>query len=105
MAFKTNKESKKTERIYIDLKAVKAQVVNARQISEKVISFTLKCAGFSLYNMKLIDGRDGKYFITVSQHLGRDAKWYNDYAVYLSDEDVQIIKETIFKELDLVDEK
>lgn len=105
MAFKTNKEKKKNnERTYIDIKAVGAQVINARQLSEKVIVFTLKCAGFSLYNMKMIDGEKGE-FIAPSQHLGKDGKWYDDYAVYLSEEDVQAIKETILKELYLVDEK
>lgn len=99
MAFKTSekRQNENEGRVFIDLKAVGAQVTNVRQIRDNCIIFTLRCNGFSFYNMKLCESNDGKEFIACSQSRGSNGKWYNDYAIYLSEEDQKIIREAVLK--------
>lgn len=98
MGFKTTggKPANTQERVNIDLMASGATVTNARVIGETCITFTLKCKGFALYNMKLCEGRDG-YFIASPSTKGKDGKYYSQYAVYLSNEDEQRMIEDVLK--------
>lgn len=99
MGFKTTggKAANTWGRVNLNLMAVGATVTNARVIGESCIIFSLKCQGFSLYNMKLCEGRDG-YFIVPPSTKGKDGKYYNQYAVYLSQEDEQRLIEDVLKE-------
>lgn len=74
------------ERVYIDLKAVGATVTNVRQ-GKYSTTFTLKCKGFSLYNLRVVERKDGGYFIAPPNHKGGNDKYYSDYALYLTDDD------------------
>lgn len=74
------------ERVYIDLKAVGATVTNVRQ-GKYSPTFTLKCKGFSLYNLWVVKRKDGGYFIAPPSYKGSNDKYYSDYALYLSDAD------------------
>lgn len=98
MGFKTTggKAANNQERVNMNLMAVGATVTNARVIGGTCINFSLKCQGFSLYNMKLCEGRDG-YFIAPPSTMGKDGKFYNQYAVYLSREDEQRLIEDVLK--------
>lgn len=69
-----------------DMIATEAIIQNARVVTDDLITFTLKCHGFSLYNMKLVNGKKG-YFITPPSIKGSNGTYYNKYAIYLSDED------------------
>lgn len=101
MAFKTSeKQNENKDRVFIDLKAVGARVANVRQISDSCIVFTLRCKGFSFYNMKLYESKDGKEFIAGSQTKGSNGKWYNNYAIYLSEEDQKTVKGSVLKALE-----
>ena len=75
------------ERVYIDLKAVGATVTNVRVTKNNIVTFTLKCTGFSLYNLRVVERKDGGYFIAPPNHKGSNDKYYSDYALYLTDED------------------
>lgn len=98
MGFKTTGgKSAAPERVNINLMAVGATVTNARVIADTCITFTLKCKGFALYNLKLCEGRDG-YFIAPPSTKGKDGKYYNQYTVYLSQEDEQRMIEDVLKE-------
>lgn len=99
MGFKTTggKAANTQERVNLNLMAVGAAVTNARVIGDTCITFTLKCKGFALYNMKLCEGRDG-YFIAPPSTKGKDGKYYNQYAVYLSQDDEQRMIEDVLKE-------
>ncbi len=99
MAFKNTKNNGKNEHVNMDIKAVGGMITNVRVLSEKVVSFTIRCNGFSLYGMKLIENKDGGYFISPSQHAGKDGKWYNDYAVYLSSQDTENIIKAVLQEV------
>ena len=74
------------ERVYLDLKAVSATVTNVRQ-GKYSTTFTLKCKGFSLYNLRVVERKDGGYFIAPPNHKGSNDKYYSDYALYLTDDD------------------
>ena len=98
MAFKTTKNSNSSvSRTTIDLKSVNAEVTNVRQISDSCIVFTLRCKGFSFYSMRIVERKsDGEPFITVPQDKGNDGKYYDRYAVYLSDADQKALIDQVF---------
>lgn len=92
MGFKKNEKKEVAERSYFDLEVTGARVANPRVVSDTFVSFTLKCKGFSLYNMRLMEFKDKKtgepyYTVMPPQTLGRDGKYYDQYAIYLSPED------------------
>ena len=62
------------------------RVDKVRRISEKVIGFSLNGNGLGLYNLKVIEGKEGE-FIAAPQEKGKDGKYYNVYAVYFSKDD------------------
>lgn len=98
MGFKTTggKAANNQEHVNMNITEVGATVTNARIIGDTCITFSLKCKGFSLYNMKLCEGRDG-YFIVPPSTKGKDGQYYNQYAVYLSKEDEQRVIENVLK--------
>lgn len=105
MAFKTKNSGKTEERVVIDLAGVNAEVTNVRQISDSCIVFTLKCKGFSFYSMRVVERKsDGEPFITVPQDKGTDGKYYNRYAVYLSEADQKALIEKVFAIVNGADE-
>lgn len=96
MGFKVkncNKEN--VERVNFDLQNRDWKITNVRVISEHAVSFTLKMDGLSLYNMKVTESTKGetagKMFLSNSQSKGSDGKYYNNYALYLSDEDREMV--------------
>lgn len=92
-------EEKKT--VYFDMAENVAMVTNARKINDKCISFTLKCKGFSLYGLRAVETKDGSgWFISVPATKGKDGKYYNNYGLYLRDEDQNAILDTVFKILE-----
>lgn len=110
MAFNLKKNSEKTgnsskARTVIDLAGVNAEVTNVRQISDSCIVFTLKCKGFSFYSMRVVERKyDGEPFITVPQYKGSDGKYYNFYAVYLSEADQKALIDKVFAIVNGIDE-
>lgn len=110
MAFKTAKNSGKTgkfaeARAVIDLAGVNAEVTNVRQISDSCIVFTLSCKGFAFYSMRVVERKsDGEPFITVPQDKGTDGKYYNRYAVYLSEADQKALIDKVFAIVNGTDE-
>lgn len=97
---KTGKNTGKKEIVTIDLKAVDAKVVNVRVLNERTASFTLRCKGFSLYNLKCVEyGNAGheQYFIAMSQHKGKNEEYYDDYKVYFSNDDESMLIKEVLK--------
>ena len=83
MGFKTKNSNQKPENQNMpkfDIVATEAIVQNAKVVTENLITFTLKCHGFSLYNMKLVDGKNG-YFITPPSVKSSNGAYYNQFAV------------------------
>lgn len=96
MAFNFNNNNKNNNGEKFDIEKYGAEVRNPRQIGDNCIVFTLKCNGFSLYNMRLIEGKSGKRFIT-SPETKSNGNYYKQYAIYLSDSDEQDIIDTIMQ--------
>ena len=82
MAYKTKKEANEKPRF--DLTGMVVQ--NVRVLSEDTLAFSLCGKGLGLYNLRVVDGKNGK-FVAVPQTKGRDGKWYNQYALYLTEDD------------------
>lgn len=91
------------ERVYLDLKAVGASVTNVRQ-GKYSTTFTLKCKGFSLYNLRVVKRKDGGYFIASPSHKGSNDKYYSDYALYLANEDSEKLLDMVEAALNEEDE-
>lgn len=94
MAFNFNNNNNNKELFNMSLYG--ANVTNPRQISNNCITFTLKCKGFSLYNMRLIEGKNGNRFITPPATKS-NGNYYNQYAVYLSEIDEKAIIDRIME--------
>lgn len=98
------KSSKKedTERVNFNLKDISWSISNIRVVTEHMVSFTLKMRGLSLYNMKVTESTKGdtagQMFLSNGQSKGSDGKYYNNYALYLSDEDKARIIEAVCAE-------
>lgn len=106
MAFKkANKKATETNREYLDISQYKVQ--NVRVVTDTMVTFTLRGHGHSLYGMKLCEGKNGMFIAPPSQK-GKDGKYYNHYAVYLSEDDEKKLIDTVCKmagEDDFVDTK
>lgn len=97
MGFKTsnrNQEPKNQDKPKFDMVATEAIVQNARVVTNDLITFTLKCHGFSLYNMKLVNGKNG-YFITPPSVKSNNGAYYNQYAIYLTEKDEQNLIDSV----------
>ena len=96
MGFKTksSKEENKNKPKF-DMAKYGAIVQNAKVVTDDLITFTLKCEGFSLYNMKLVNGKNG-YFIVPPSIKASNGVYYNQYAIYLSEEDEKTLIDSVF---------
>ena len=96
------------ERVNFNLKGSGWEIANVRVITEHMVSFTLKMHGLSLYNMKVTEStkgnRAGQMFLSNGQSKGSDGKYYNNYALYLSDEDKEMIIEAVCNAVNKDDE-
>ena len=109
---KKSKKSKKTERVYFTLPK-KWEVRNVREIGRgknTVVFFTLYLPGLSLYNLKVVPaGKDYDEFIAMPQtsngKRGKAEEWYNQYAIYLSEDDTSKVIEAVYAALDDKDDE
>lgn len=92
----------KVDRVNFDLKDSGWSISNVRVVTEHMVSFTLKMRGLSLYNMKVTESTKGKtaskMFLSNGQSKGSNGKYYNNYALYLSDEDKDMIIKAVCAE-------
>ena len=90
-------EKENTEKVNFNLKDSGWSIANVRVVTEHMVSFTLKMHGLSLYSMKVTESTKGdtagQMFLSNGQSKGSDGKYYNNYALYLSDKD----RDTIIK--------
>lgn len=103
MGFKVNSSKKENiERVNFILKDSGWSIANVRVVTEHLVSFTLKMRGLSLYNMKVVESTQGetagKMFLSNGQSKGSDGKYYNNYALYLSDEDKDLVIKAVCAE-------
>ena len=72
-----------------------ATISGARYLSGKVIAFTLCLPGLCIYNMKAVAGKDGP-FISTPQIKGKNDRWNDVCAVFLSDADAAKVIQTVY---------
>lgn len=93
---------KGSKRVDFNLKDSGWSITNVRAVAENVVTFTLKMRGLALYNMKVIESlrgdTAGQKFLCNGQSQGADGNYYNNYALYLSDEDKDRIIEAVCAE-------
>lgn len=94
----TKKAKAEAEKTFFDVSGM--AVTNCRVLSDTVLAFSLSGKGAGFYNLRVVDGKNGK-FVAVPQTKGKDGKWYNQYSLYLTDEDQKKIIEEVEKQLDL----
>lgn len=97
---RVNNKNEEKAPVYFDMAENVAMVANVRKINDKCIGFTLRCKGFSLYNLRAVQNKDGGWFISVPATKGKDGKYYNNYGLYLRDEDQEAILDTVFNILE-----
>ena len=95
------KKAEKKEKTYLNITGM--TIGNVRRLSKTVIAFSLLGNGLGLYNMRIVDGRNGK-FVAAPQEKGKDGEYYNVYSVYLSDDDQKRIIEAATKKLPAEDD-
>lgn len=95
MGFKTMSSAEENQnKPKFDMVKYGAVVKNAKVVTDDLIAFTLKCEGFSLYNMKLVNGKKG-YFIAPPSTKANNGVYYNQYAIYLSEEDEKALIDSV----------
>ena len=76
------------------------EVTNVRKL-EFGTFFTLKMPGLSLYNLRVVpEGKTYPAFVAMPQVKGSDGNYYDEYKIYLSDEDNEAIIAEVDKILD-----
>ena len=76
------------------------EVKNVRKLGFGTF-FTLQVPGLSLYNLRVVpEGKSYDAFIAMPQIKGSDGNYYDEYKVYLSDEDTAAILAEVDKILD-----
>lgn len=76
------------------------EVKNVRKLDFGTF-FTLQVPGLSLYNLRVVpEGKNYDAFIAMPQIKGSDGNYYDEYKVYLSDEDTAAILAEVDKILD-----
>ena len=93
MAINFNRNtSKSDDRPTLNIKG--ATISGARYLSDKVIAFTLGLPGLCIYNMKVVDGKEGP-FLSTPQIKGKNDRWNDVCAVFLSDADAAKVIQTV----------
>lgn len=64
-----------------------ATVSGCRFLSDKVIAFTLNLPGLALYNMKVIDGKNGAFVSPPQNKSSKSDKWMDAVGVWLDSAD------------------
>lgn len=90
------KKTEKKEKVFLNISGM--TIGNVRRLSKTVIAFSLLGNGLGLYNMRVVDGKNGK-FVAAPQEKGKDGEYYNIYSAYISEEDQKRIIEAVLKKV------
>ena len=72
-----------------------ATVSGCRFLSDKVIAFTLNLPGLALYNMKIIDGKNGAFVAPPQNKSNKSDKWVDAVGVWLDSADEDSIAQAV----------
>ena len=83
---KSGKNTNKEALPKFPLKEMGYTIRNTRYISNTCIGFSLDIKGLVLYNLRVVDGRNG-LFLAMPSDKGSDGNYYPKYNLYLTEED------------------
>lgn len=84
----------------LDLNNYSWSVKNVRELSEKVLCFTLDLGiGVSLYNVKAVQGKETD-FIAAAETKGNNGTYYKNYGLYLTEESQDKLLTAVYAEFD-----
>lgn len=87
-----------TKREFFSIKGMR--VNNVRRIpNTEVITFALMGNGLGLYNLRIVTGGASGKFIAAPSEKGKDGKYHNHYALYLSREDEERVMKAVIDKL------
>ena len=72
-----------------------ATVSGCRFLSDKVIAFTLNLPGLALYNMKVIDGKNGAFVSPPQTKNNKSDKWVATIGLWLDSDDEDSISKAV----------
>ena len=72
-----------------------ATVSGCRFLSDKVIAFTLNLPGLALYNMKVIDGKNGAFVSPPQNKSNKSGKWVDAVGLWLDSADEDRIAQAV----------
>lgn len=72
-----------------------ATVSGCRFLSDMVIAFTLNLPGLALYNMKVIDGKNGAFVSPPQNKSNKSGKWVDAVGVWLDGADEAAIAQAV----------
>ena len=72
-----------------------ATVSGCRFLSDKVIAFTLNLPGLSLYNMKVIDGKNGAFVSPPQNKSNKGDRWVDAVGIRLDSADEDRIAQAV----------
>ena len=86
--------------VKLDLTNYPWSIKNVREISKKIVSFTLDLGiGISLYNVKAVQGKETD-FIAAAENKGKNGTYYKNYGLYLTEESQDQLLEAVYAEID-----
>ena len=86
--------------VKLDLNNYSWSVKNVRELSEKVLCFTLDLGiGVSLYNVKAVQGKETD-FIAAAKTKGNNGSYYRNYGLYLTEESQDELLTAVYAEFD-----
>ncbi len=77
---------------YLNIKGATIQA--AHLIGDKVCVFTLNVPGASFLNLKVVEGKNGN-FIAMPQTKGKNGEYYDQYRIFLSEEDTKRVIDAV----------
>lgn len=73
----------------------RAAVSGCRFLSDKVIAFTLNLPGLAIYNMKVINGKNGAFVSPPQTKNNKSDKWVDTVGLWLDSDDEDAISQTV----------
>ena len=77
------------------LNVMGATVSGCRFLSDKVIAFTLNLPGLALYNMKVIDGKNGAFVNPPQNKSKKSDRWVDAVGIWLDNADEDKIAQAV----------
>lgn len=92
------RNTENNEREYMEISDY--TVSNVRVLSETAVSFTLKIKGATFYNMRIVESKEGEWFISCPQTKAKNGKYYYQYYLSIDEQAREAIIELVIKVLE-----